>query len=76
MGSAGILPSWNPKVEYPYTPIGDLRYGPGSVKIVGKVVGIFRKEGERGPPGPGGRPNGFVKIGVRDGSGMVTVSIC
>ena len=66
------MPRFKPRGEYSSVDIGDIQAGPGSIKIVGRIVNLMRRTQDSGPDGR--KAAGFIKMCIRDDTGIITVS--
>ena len=68
------LPAWVPKGEYAHTEIDTVTAGPGSVKIVGRIIHL-EKRPWTATQNPGLGASGYIKMVLRDDSGIITVPL-
>lgn len=68
------LSSWCPKGQYTARDIDTVMPGPGCVKIVGRVINMFKKPWTSSQP-QGLRASGYTKMIIRDDTGIITVPI-
>ena len=66
------LPTWYPKGEYTHTEIDAVTTGPGSVKIMGRVIRLDKKPWTATQTS-GLRASGYIKMVLRDDSGTIAV---
>ena len=61
---------WHPQQEYEEVDIRDLRVGPGRVMLTGRIVNLQVRQ-TKGGLHP--KPNGFIKMMLKDDTGIVSV---
>ena len=63
---------WHPKGEYTQKDIAAIMPGPGSVKIVGRIVNRIQRLWTS-PESQGLRASGHIKMVIRDDTGIIVV---
>ena len=64
--------NWSPKCEYPPTDIDAVMPGPGCVMINGRVVNVIKRPWTSSQSS-GIRASGYVKMVLRDDTGIIVV---